>query len=124
MEKQTKEQKREEEKRVLAEFEEALRQKREQKEKEDTVSSTDSANAAENVGNKKRTGGFYSAPQPETLHCRRCRTVMENGVCPVCGFKTYVPMSEEKSKKIRTVATGIGLVIFAVLFIVLQATKG
>lgn len=123
MEKQTKEQKKEEEKRVLAEFEEALRQEREQKEK-DCDPSADCAEATEKGGDKKRTGEFHSAPQPETLHCRRCRTVMENGVCPVCGFKIYVPMSEEKSKRIRKIATGIGLVIFAILFIVLQATKG
>jgi predicted RNA-binding Zn-ribbon protein involved in translation (DUF1610 family) len=73
---------------------------------------------------KKRGTSFYGSTEPETMHCRRCRTLMENGVCPTCGFKTYVPMDEGKRKKIKMVGTAIGLAVFIVIFLVVQFTKG
>ena len=65
----------------------------------------------------------YGGVQPETVHCRRCKTVMENGVCPTCGFKIYVPMDEQKRKKIKAVGTAIGFAVFIVLFVVMQFMK-
>ena len=56
----------------------------------------------------------------QTIHCRRCRTLMENGVCPDCGFKMYVPMSDEQRKKIRKAGTIVGFIIFAVLYAILK----
>ena len=46
-------------------------------------------------GNKNPSGN------PETMHCRKCGAEMENGVCPKCGYKVYVPMDEKKALKIR-----------------------
>ena len=65
----------------------------------------------------------YNGAHPEQLHCRRCQTLMEEGTCPACGFKIYVPMSEEKRKKIKTITTAIGFVVFIVIFLVIQFSK-
>ena len=50
-------------------------------------------------------------------HCHRCKVLMENGKCPSCGQKMYVPMDEEKQKKIRWISTGIGLLVFLIIFL-------
>ena len=67
-----------------------------------------------------------STPQTQapTYHCRRCKTVMQNGVCPTCGFKMYVPMDEKKLGKIKIALTAIGMAVFVLLFIYLQIKKG
>ncbi len=102
MSKQTRREKSEEEKRIIAEIEEG----------------TENAKKTET---KKKS--FYDSAQPETVHCRRCRAVMEKGVCPTCGFKMYVPMDEEKRRKIKTVTTAIGFVVFIVVFLIIQFAK-
>ena len=101
MSKQTRKEKREEEKRIIAEMESALPKKEEENEK---VS--------------------YGEDLPETLHCKRCKTELSNGVCPVCGFRIYVPMEKKKRDKIRTVVTVISMAIFVILFLLLQIKKG
>lgn len=50
-------------------------------------------------------------------HCHRCKVLMENGRCPSCGQKVYTPMDEQKQKKIRWITTGIGLLVFLVIFL-------
>ena len=59
-----------------------------------------------------------------SVHCRRCGTQMENGVCKTCGFKMYVPMDKAKQQKIKLWGTGILMAVFVVLFVVLQFRKG
>ncbi len=56
--------------------------------------------------------------EPEQIHCKRCKTLMEKGVCPNCGFRIYVPMEETKQKKIRLISSAILIValILLVLF--------
>ena len=66
----------------------------------------------------------YDDSMPQQVHCKRCRTLMENGVCPACGFKIYVPMDEEKRKKIKLITTVVAVAAFIVLFVVLQFKKG
>ena len=61
---------------------------------------------------------------PETLHCKRCKTEMKDGVCPACGFRVYVPMDEKKQNKIKLVLTCVFMAIFVVLFVVLQIKNG
>ena len=90
----------EEEKKILEQMEEAMKEEK-----------------------KQAKPSVHGIRQPETMHCRRCRTLMEDNVCPVCGFKAYVPMSEEKRKKIKTITTAIGFAVFIVVFIILQMTK-
>ena len=58
------------------------------------------------------------ADKEQSMHCRRCRTVMKNGVCPKCGFRAYVPLDGKKIAKIRLIAGGICLVIFFVIFFI------
>ena len=109
MSKQTRQQKKEEEKRIIAEMEDALREAR-----GESVEET----PPEASGKKS-----VYATEPDKIHCRRCKTLMENGVCPTCGFKMYVPMSEEKRKKIKMVATAIGFAVFIAIFLIIQFTK-
>ena len=66
----------------------------------------------------------YDDSMPSQVHCKRCRTLMENGVCPACGFKIYVPMDEEKRKKIKLITTVVAVVVFIALFVALQFKKG
>lgn len=60
----------------------------------------------------------------QSMHCRRCGTQMENGVCKTCGFKVYVPMDKEKQQKIKLIGTVILMAVFVVLFVALQFKKG
>ena len=107
MSKKTREQKRAEEKRIIAEMEEALQGKASLVEE-----------SAES--NKTKQTNFYGEDLPEVLHCKRCKTKMEKGVCPVCGFKVYVPLRKEKRDKIRAVIATVSMVIFIILFLLSQ----
>lgn len=113
MKRRTRKEKRAEEARVLAEMKAALEE----------------AERAENGGAGEESvptpaQNEQSAPQEPTYHCRRCKTLMQNGVCPVCGFKMYVPMDEKKLGKIKLVLTTVGMAIFLAIFIYLQIKKG
>ena len=68
--------------------------------------------------NRPKIFGIIEDKTPEKIHCRNCHTLMENGVCPTCGFKMYVPMDPKKQKMIRWISGGICVVIFIVLLIV------
>ena len=92
-------QRKEEEKRIIAQMEEALREQEKNEEKESTIAPT------------------------ETWHCRRCRALMENGVCPNCGMTMYVPMSAEKRRKIQKITTLIGFAVFFLLLLILEWIK-
>ncbi len=88
----------EEEKRLLAELDEAVRRER-----------------------GERDGGEGEGEAPlQSARCRRCRSVTKKGRCPVCGYTEYVPMDEGKRKKIRTVVTVVALGIFLVMFLILR----
>ena len=115
MSKKTRQEKKEEEKRLVAEFEEALAQER--------AKNSEGEEKKEAQAEKKSGASFYSSIEPETIHCRRCKTLMENGVCPTCGFKIYVPMSEEKRRKITMITTAVGFAVFIVIFVVMQFLK-
>lgn len=72
---------------------------------------------------KKREENVYGDFAPSKLHCKRCKTLMEDGVCPTCGYKVYVPMSEEKRDKIKTVGTIIAFVVLIAVFVIVQIIK-
>lgn len=67
---------------------------------------------------------IYGADAPSELHCRRCKTLLDKGVCPNCGYRVYIPMDEKKRNKIRLIATAVGVAVFAVLFVALKIIKG
>lgn len=53
-----------------------------------------------------------------TGYCRKCGVPLENGVCPKCGFKAYVPMDKKKAFWIRMILGAVmivGLIIFVIL---------
>ena len=112
MNKQTRKEKKAEEVRVLAEMKAAL-EEAERAEKE-------ASGEAESASAPKWES---PAPQEPTYHCHRCKTVMQKGVCPVCGFKMYVPMDEKKLGKIKLVLTAIGMAIFIAIFLYIQMKK-
>lgn len=89
--------KREEEQKILAEMDEAM--KSGVKTNEPTTENTENTSKASPV-----------------IHCKRCKTVIEKGVCPTCGFRIYVPMDDQKRKKIRWIVTGVCLIVFAILY--------
>ncbi len=91
--------KKEEEKRVIAEMEAGLKER-------ETITETETQTDEEPV-----------------MHCKRCRTVMQKGVCPACGFRVYVPMDEKKVQKIRMIAGGICIVVFLVILLIKEICK-
>ena len=109
MSKQTRREKREKEARILAEIDEAMQSKQTNQEVESTPDTS--------------TSSVYDATMPSEVHCKKCKTLMEKGVCPACGFKIYVPMNAEKRNKIKLITTIIGFVVFFVIFIILQYKK-
>ena len=87
---------------------------------------------AERAENEEKGAEAESAPEPKpqpkpqepAYHCRRCRAVMQNGVCPTCGFKMYVPMDEKKLRKIKLILTAVGMAIFLAIFLYIQIKNG
>ena len=65
----------------------------------------------------------YGAFAPSQLHCKHCKTLMEEGVCPTCGYKVYVPMTSEKRDKIKTVATIVAFVVLIAVFVAIQIIR-
>lgn len=100
MSKKTREEKREEERRIIAEM--GLSQK---------------AEKTKAQKKRERKERVYDDSMPEKIHCKRCRTLMEKGVCPACGFKIYVPMDKKKREKISLILFGIGMAVFVVIFL-------
>ncbi len=104
MSKQTRQQKKEEEKRIIAEMEDALREAR--------------GESAEETPPEASGKKSVYATEPDKIHCRHCKTLMENGVCPTCGYKIYMPMNDKKRNKIRLITAivfvAIGVIIFAI----------
>lgn len=122
MGKRTRKEKKEEERRVVEEMQAALAESKraEREDCEENAESEDSGNVS-SAGSRRARGAYDSTP--ERIHCRRCRTVMENGVCPTCGFKVYVPMDEKKRNKIRLIATVVIMTVFVIVFVLLQVRK-
>ena len=89
----------EEEKRILAEMDEAMKSLSVQ---------------------EPQTDEQPSAPS-QKLYCRRCKTELSaNGVCPVCGYRVYMPMDEQKRKKIRFIVATACIVGFLILFFLIK----
>lgn len=114
MKKMTSRERRAEERRILAEMNEAMQEQTPKSEKPSGKQKSAPA----------KTAKKYDDTMPETVHCKRCKTLMENGVCPACGFTIYVPMNEEKRNKIKLVLTVVAFVVFAIVFIAMQYKKG
>lgn len=109
MSKQTRQQKKEEEKRIIAEMESALAEEKTQEKPEDEPSKR-------NV-EKKQT---YDETMPKDIHCKRCKTLMKKGVCPTCGFRIYVPMDKKKRDKAKLILAVVFMAAFLVMFILSQ----
>ena len=73
--------------------------------------------------NERENENIYGAYAPSQLHCKNCKTLMENGVCPTCGYKVYVPMSKEKREKVKTVVTAVAVAVLIAVFVIIQFLK-
>ena len=93
-------QSKEEEAKIIAEMEEAMKENEKVKEEQ----------------TEKRVGPFRDKT-PENIHCRKCGTMMENGKCPRCGYTMYVPMDGNKQKNIRLIIGGVCLLVFLVIYL-------
>ncbi len=94
--------KREEEKRIITELEEAMGEQNKETQAEDALADSKAASVEQ---------GSLS------IHCRKCRTLMENGVCPNCGHTIYVPMDKKKRERIRWIVGGTCILVFLILLL-------
>lgn len=72
---------------------------------------------------EKKSRADYGDGVPQKIHCQRCRTLMENGVCPACGHRIYVPMDKKKQDKIRLIVAGVCIAVFVIIFVIGQFLK-
>lgn len=82
----------EEERKIMEEFEQALGQVRDEREK-----------AAQEEG---ITTGV----------CKRCGSPCTTEKCQVCGYKEYRPMDERQQRKMRWIIGGVCLAAFALIY--------
>ncbi len=101
---------------MLAEFDAAVAEEKAKAQAEEGLE----APVKEETEGKRSRESFYSSTEPKQLHCKRCKTLMEKGVCPTCGYKVYQGMDEAQRKKIRGILTAVCLGIFLVLFVIIK----
>ena len=94
----TRKQKKQEEKEILAQMEQAMAER----------------TSAPTQPSEQKTGDEH---MPKVLHCKRCKTLMENGVCPLCGYRVYMTMDKKKRDKIRWIVTGVCVALFIVILL-------
>ncbi len=117
-----------EEARVIAEMDEAMKNLRaEQSAGESDKNEKPQQAPAKEAGKEPKTGkapgAGAGASMSGQMHCRKCGTVMENGVCPKCGYKVYVPMDEKKMRRIRWIVGGVCLVGLLIWLLVTRLAK-
>ena len=116
MSKQTRAQKREEERRIIEEMERAMAESRGETLTETPAPETPTPETAQETPPDTQSQGIK-----RKLYCRRCKSEMnEKGVCPVCGYRVYVEMDESKRKKIRIITASVCLVIFVLMYFLLK----
>lgn len=127
MSKQTREEKRAEERRIIAEMEAAMQEKEdaekgqaEQGEKGEETPQTSENAPSENSKKEEKS----AQEKKKRFHCPRCKTLLgDDGLCPTCGYKMYIPMDEKKRNKIKLIITVVAMAVFVVLFVLLQFKK-
>lgn len=115
-----------EDERAVAEMESAVRRMKEPEEAEADEAGTDAAEKADVSAETEGTGERLSenprpteaAPKNKTARCPKCGAEMKKGVCPACGTHIYVPMSPEKTRKIRLIVGAVCIVAFIVIMLV------
>ena len=113
MRKQTRAEKKAEEQRIIKEMEEGMK------------ANGASMPSSEYVGGnkKKKHANHYDETMPEKIHCKHCKTLMENGVCPNCGHTVYVPMDKKQREKTRLIVAVVMMAIFIIAFVAMQFSK-
>ena len=125
MARMNRQQRKEEEKRIIAEMDAAMQEQKNAP--ENTAEIGERGGQVCDETSKNNVFGRKKSPfidvTPEQVHCKRCKTLMEKGVCPKCGFRIYVPMAKEKHDKIRLWVTIVSMVAFVIIFVALQISK-
>ena len=88
---------REEEARILAEMEEAMQ-----------------AQAEEGAETEEKD----ETQEEKKVHCAKCGNYMNNGVCPACGHRIYVPMDEDKQKTVRLIVGAVCISAFLLVYFI------
>ena len=111
----------EEEARVLAEMETAMKEEAAKKQEELAEEAEDkpcpNCSAMMKDGVCLHCG--YTDKKKETTGCEKCGGEMKNGVCRSCGHAVYVPMDEEKKKTVRFIIGTVCIVAFVLFYFVL-----
>lgn len=112
--KKTRAEKRAEEERIIAEMQSAMAENNPDFAEEQPLSREQ---------RHKQRKSKYEESMPEKIHCKRCKTLMEHGVCPTCGYRIYVPMDKKKRDKIRLWVAIACMAVFVVIFVITQVAK-
>ena len=94
-----------------------MKSKKERKQEEQRIIEELGLNAPKKVEEKQKS---YGKDMPQVVHCKRCKTELKNGVCPVCGYKIYMPMDEKTKKTIRLIVGSVCVVGFLIAFFLLR----
>ena len=113
---------REEEARVLAEMEEAMKEQAAKKQEETPAEEIEDKPCAY-CGAMMKDGVClhcgYTEKKKDATRCEKCGGEMKNGVCQSCGHAVYVPMDEEKKKTVRFIIGTVCIVAFVLFYFVL-----
>lgn len=116
-----------EDERAVAEMESAMHRMKEPEEAEkadeagaDVAEKADVSAETEGTGERlsENPRPTEAAPKNKTARCPKCGAEMKKGVCPACGTHIYVPMSPEKTRKIRLIVGAVCIVAFIVIMLV------
>ena len=56
--------------------------------------------------------------KPKKYICPYCGAESDRSVCPECGRKFYVPMSEETQRKVRFILTIVCFIVLGVILVI------
>ena len=123
MGKKQKRNRREEERRIIAEMQAAVFEENANtgglSEIESAENSAEKQPTKAQIKREKKNHG-YDETMPEKLHCPRCKTLMEKGVCPSCGYRVYVPMDKKKRDRVRMIVAIVCIVGFLIIYLATQ----
>ena len=79
----------------------------------------------ETVQESTETQAQTGEKKQKAVYCFRCKQQINasDDHCPFCGFKRYVPMDEKKRDKIKMITTVVGIVVFIIIFVILEFKK-
>lgn len=112
----------EEEARVLAEMQTAMKEQAAKKQEEESAEEMEDK-PCPYCGAMMKDGYClvcgYTEKKKDATRCDKCGGEMKNGVCTSCGNAVYVPMDEEKKKTVRFIIGAVCIVAFVIIYFAL-----